>query len=99
MDNPNQTESIGSDSERVLLAAPPIEAGVDKKTKTYHLSVAVPGMDQKDLQVSLQGNNLTVNGERKNGPDGRDTHYLQQEFSRQRLHRTMPYRKALTCKG
>jgi HSP20 family molecular chaperone IbpA len=89
MDNPNQTEGTDRNSERVLIAAPPIEAWVDKKTKLYHLSIAVPGMDQKDLRVSLQGNNLSVSGERKDGPDSRDAHYLQQEFSRWRLHRTI----------
>jgi HSP20 family protein len=89
MDNPNQRESPDSSSERVLIAAPPIEAWVDKKNKQYHLSIAVSGMDQKDLQVTLQGNNLTVSGERKDGPDSRDAHYLQREFSRWRLHRTI----------
>jgi HSP20 family molecular chaperone IbpA len=62
MDNPNQIEGMDRNSDGVLIAAPLIEAWVDKKAKQYHLSIAVPGMDQKDLQVSLQGNNLTVSG-------------------------------------
>ena len=42
-----------NDAERVLIAVPPIEAWVDKQKKEYRLSIAVPGMDQKDLQVTL----------------------------------------------
>ena len=78
-----------NDAERVLIAVPPIEAWVDKQKKEYRLSIAVPGMDQKDLQVSLQGNNLSVSGERKDNEQNKDAYYLQQEFSRRRLHRTI----------
>jgi HSP20 family protein len=79
----------------VLIAVPPIETWVDKQKKEYRLSIAVPGMDQKDLQVSLQGNNLTVSGERKDNEQNRDAYYLQQEFSRRRLHRTQQWRAGI----
>src|ERR1700676_3336609 len=89
MDNAIRRESADNDAERVLIAVPPIEAWVDKQKKEYRLSIAVPGMDQKDLQVSLQGNNLSVSGERKDNEQNKDAYYLQQEFSRRRLHRTI----------
>src|ERR1700737_3356721 len=76
-------------SGRVLIAVPPIEAWVDKQKKEYRLSVALPGVDRSDLQVSLQGNNLTVSGLPQNSQQSEDTIYLNQEFSRRRLHRTI----------
>jgi HSP20 family molecular chaperone IbpA len=60
----------------VLIAVPPIETWVDKQKKEYRLSIAVPGMDQKDLQVSLQGNNLSVSGERKDNEQNKDAYYF-----------------------
>jgi HSP20 family protein len=88
MDNVRR-ETADADSGHVLIAEPPIEAWVDKQKKEYRLSIAVPGMDQKDLQVTLQGNNLTVSGARGDNEQNRDVHYLQQEFSRRLLHRTI----------
>ncbi|HXN50897.1 MAG TPA: Hsp20/alpha crystallin family protein [Candidatus Acidoferrum sp.] len=89
MDNVTRRDAADTNSEHVLIAVPPIEAWIDKHKKEYRLSIAVPGMEQKDLQVSLQGNNLTVSGERKDSQQNRDVYYLQQEFSRRRLHRTI----------
>ncbi|HEY4818630.1 MAG TPA: Hsp20/alpha crystallin family protein [Candidatus Acidoferrum sp.] len=89
MDNAIRRESADNNSERVLIAVPPIEAWVDKQKKEYRLSVALPGVDRSDLQVSLQGNNLTVSGLPQNSQQSEDTIYLNQEFSRRRLHRTI----------
>jgi len=89
MDNAIRRESPDNNSERVLIAVPPIEAWVDKQKKEYRLSVALPGVDRSDLQVSLQGNNLTVSGLPQNSQQSEDTIYLNQEFSRRRLHRTI----------
>jgi len=89
MDNAIRRESAENNSERVLIAVPPIEAWVDKQKKEYRLSVALPGVDRSDLQVSLQGNNLTVSGQPQNSQQSEDAIYLNQEFSRRRLHRTI----------
>jgi len=50
---------------RILAAVPPIEAWVDKDEKKYHLSIALAGVDPKDIELNVQGNNLTVSGEQK----------------------------------
>ena len=89
MDNVIRRDATDNNAERVLIAVPPIEAWIDKEKKEYRLSIAVPGMDQKDLQVSLQGNSLTVSGERRDNEQNKDVYYLNQEFSRRRLHRTI----------
>ena len=44
---------------------PPIEAWVDSDKKEYHLSIAVPGIDPKEVELRVHGNNLTVVGEHK----------------------------------
>jgi HSP20 family molecular chaperone IbpA len=49
----------------VLTAVPPIEAWVDKDEKKYHLSIALTGVDPKDIEVNVQGNNLMVSAEQK----------------------------------
>jgi HSP20 family protein len=81
--------STGERGARTLVAVPPIEAWVDKEKKKYHLSIAVPGMDPKDLQVDLQGNNLTVSGEHQAGEEKKEADYLQREFAYGRFERTV----------
>ena len=62
---------------------------MDRDKKEYRLAIALPGVDRRDIQVSLQGNNLTVSGEPQDAPQNRNAYYLNQEFSRRRLHRTI----------
>src|ERR1700684_3123761 len=57
-----------SGSERttkMVPLVPPIEAWVDSDEKTFHLSIALAGIDPKDVQLNLQGNNLSVSGEQE----------------------------------
>ena len=56
---------VGERALKMIAAVPPIEAWVDQNEKKYHLSFALAGVDPKDIQLSLQGNNLTVSGEQK----------------------------------
>jgi HSP20 family protein len=89
MDNATRRDTAESNAERVLIAVPPIEAWVDRDKKEYRLAVALPGVDRRDIQVSVQGNNLTVSGEPQDVQQNRNAYYLNQEFSRRRLHRTI----------
>jgi HSP20 family protein len=68
---------------------PPIEAWVDNEKKEYHLSIAVPGIDPKEVQLNLHGNNLTVTGEHKSSGEKKEADYLEQEFSYDRFARTI----------
>src|SRR6267154_5095340 len=74
---------------RGLLAVPPIESWIDRENKKFHLSIALPGFDPKELQVELEGNNLTVSGEHEEKDEKKDADYLQQEFSYGRIERTI----------
>jgi HSP20 family protein len=80
--------STGERGRNMLVAVPPIEAWVDRENKKYRLSIAVPGVDPKELQVELQGNNLTVSGEHEAEEEKKDADYLQREFSYGRFERT-----------
>jgi len=73
----------------MLVGVPPIEARIDKEDRKYHLRVALPGVDPKDLTVELQGSNLTVRGEHQSSEEKKEADYLRQEFSYGRIERTI----------
>jgi HSP20 family molecular chaperone IbpA len=74
---------------RMLVAVPPIEAWVDKDEKKYHLSIALTGVDPKDIELNVQGNNLTVSGEQKMSEEKKEADYLYREFAYGRFERTI----------
>jgi HSP20 family protein len=74
---------------KLIAAVPPIEAWVDKNEKKYHLSIALAGVDPKDVQLSVQGNNLTVSGEQKASEEKKEADYQYQEFAYGRFERTV----------
>ena len=74
---------------RILAAVPPIEAWVDKDEKKYHLSIALAGVDPKDIELDVQGNNLTVSGEQKVSEEKKDADFVYQEFAYGRFERTI----------
>ena len=81
--------SGGERAARLIVAVPPIEAWVDKENKKYHLSIAVPGVDPKEVEVNVQGNNLTVSGEHKSSEEKKEADYLEEEFSYGRFERSI----------
>lgn len=74
---------------RTFAEVPPIEAWVDKENKKYHLRIALPGIDPKDLKVEVQGNRLTVSGEQQSSEEKKEAEYLQQEFSYGQFQRSV----------
>lgn len=44
---------------------PAVETFVDKEAKKYFCRVTLPGIEPKDVQIHVQGNLLTISGERK----------------------------------
>jgi HSP20 family protein len=85
----NHSTSTEEPPARLIFAVPPIEAWVDNEKKEYHLSIAVPGIDPKEVQLNLHGNNLTVTGEHKSSGEKKEADYLEQEFSYDRFARTI----------
>jgi HSP20 family protein len=85
----------GEHPARLILAVPPIEAWVDKENKKYHLSIAVPGVDPKEVAVNVQGDNLTVSGEHKSSEEKKEADYLEEEFSYGRFERSIVLPKGI----
>ena len=85
----NHSTSTEDRSAKLIFAVPPIEACVDNEKKEYHLSIAVPGIDPKEVQLNLHGHNLTVTGEHKSSEEKKEADYLEQEFSYDRFARTI----------
>lgn len=60
---------------------PAIESYVDKDNKKYFLRVSLPGVDPKEVQIHVQGNVLTITGERKFVRAVKEAELLEKEFA------------------
>ncbi len=56
-------------------------ADVYEDDNSIHLNVEIPGVDEKNLSISIENNVLTVKGERKPEKDEKGEHFLRQERS------------------
>jgi HSP20 family protein len=60
---------------------PPVEAYVNKETKKYVCKVSLPGIEPKEVQIQVQGNLLTISGERKYTRENKEREALHEEFA------------------
>jgi HSP20 family protein len=72
-----------SQEERSSLSefSPAVETFIDKNSKKFHCEVLLPGIDPKDVSIQVQGNTLTISGERTDSRETGDANYLQREIS------------------
>ena len=68
---------------------PAIDAWMDKEGKTYHVRLALPGVDPKNVQLNVQGNTLSVSAERKESRESTDVNYLRREMSYGAIERAL----------
>ncbi len=68
--------------------APAVESYIDKEGKKYHCRVSLPGIDPKEVQISAQGNMLTIRGERKVKRSSKDVDVFHEEISYGAFERT-----------
>ena len=68
---------------------PAIESYVDKDAKKYVCKVSLPGIDPKEVQIHVQGNLLTINGERKLEKKTKEMDYHLEEFVYGKFERTL----------
>jgi len=61
--------------------SPAVESFIDKDSKKFHCQVVLPGVDRKDVDIQVQGNTLTITGERTNTRETRDADFLQREIT------------------
>jgi HSP20 family protein len=81
----NRSES----RETTRTSIPPIQAWIDRENKTYHLRVALPGVNPDEVQITAEGNTLTISGEHQRSEDKDRVAYLIKEFSFERFERTV----------
>lgn len=76
--------------------APRVDLAEDEKTLT--VTVELPGVDDKDIDVSLAGDQLSISGEKtsehesKKETDGRVLHRMERSYGSFRRTITLPYR-------
>jgi HSP20 family protein len=61
--------------------SPAVESFIDKNNKKFHCEVLLPGIDPKDVDIQVQGNTLTITGERTDSRETRDADFLQREIT------------------
>ena len=61
--------------------SPAIESFIDKDGKKFHCQVMLPGVDPKDVNLQVQGNTLTISGERSTGHETKEADYLRREIT------------------
>ncbi len=61
--------------------SPAVESFIDRDNKKFHCQVVLPGVDPKDVDIQVQGNTLTITGERTNTRETRDADFLQREIT------------------
>lgn len=60
---------------------PAVETYVDKEAKKYVCKVSLPGIEPKEVQIHVQGNLLTISGERKIEKKTKEVDYFHEEFA------------------
>jgi HSP20 family protein len=65
-------------------------ADVSETDKAIEVSVELPGMDEKDIDVSVTDDMLTIRGEKKSESEKKDKGYYISERSFGSFHRSIP---------
>jgi HSP20 family protein len=61
--------------------APAVESFIGKDGKKFHCQVMLPGIDPKDVNIQVQGNTLTVSGERRETRETKEADFLHREIT------------------
>ncbi len=69
--------------------APAVDAFVDRDGKRFVAHVALPGVDPKDVNISVQGNMLTISGERTVSDERREADTVYNELIYGAFERTL----------
>src|ERR1700680_4192084 len=87
--------SYGSEGQEESLTntsfAPPVDVYEDEHN--VNLKIEVPGIDEKDIDVRIENNTLTVHGERKFEKEEKEENYRRMERQYGRFTRTFTLTK------
>jgi HSP20 family protein len=70
--------------------SPAIECFIDKEGKKFYCQVMLPGVDPKDVNLQVQGNTLTISGERSETRETKEADYLRREITYGSFQRSVP---------
>ena len=79
---------FGAMRERLQTFSPSLDIKEDKKAIT--LKAELPGMDEKDVEVLLTENTLTLKGEKKEDKEDKGENYCHMERTYGSFHRVIP---------
>lgn len=81
--------SISNDGWNLASFTPKVNvAETDKEVK---ISAELPGMDEKEVEVSVSDGYLTIKGEKKQEREEKDKNYYRMERSTGYFHRDIPF--------
>ena len=61
--------------------SPAVESFIDTDNKRFHCEVLLPGVDPKNVNIQVQGNTLTVSGDRTNTRETKEADFLHREIT------------------
>ncbi len=74
--------------ERTLTESFSPNLDIQEDEKAYHLTVEVPGIDKKDIEISLKDNIFAIKGEKKQETEKKEGNYSWKERSYGSFQRT-----------
>ena len=60
---------------------PPVETRIDKDGKRFQCQISLPGVEPKDVNIQVQGNTLSISGERSSSRETKESDYLHREIT------------------
>jgi HSP20 family protein len=78
--------TLGKTMREDVFSFPPVN--ITEKVGSYHLEVSAPGMEKADFSIKLDGNLLTVTGEKKETVKEDGEKIIRREFSSKSFKRS-----------
>src|SRR5438445_11203893 len=75
--------------------SPAVESFIDTDNKKFHCEVLLPGVDPKNVNIQVQGNTLTISGERTNTRETKEANFVHREISYGSFTRTLVLPKGI----
>lgn len=60
---------------------PAVNTYVDKNNKNFHIQVALPGVDPKNVEIQVQGDILSIRAQQELKQENKDANYIYREIS------------------
>lgn len=76
-----------ADGERAF--GPPLQLDLSETDDAFHVSVELPGVDEKDIEVSISGGALSIRGEKRSENEQKKGDVYRMERSYGRFERTV----------